>query len=150
MPILIAAAGWAGTAFGTWQMNAAKSSFAGDIQPKRLIVRIEEHAKGELFTLDRTEADGRNTSASSILYFDGEPRRFQDFACSGIQSARRADAQTVEILRMCTSGAWVRFIRRPGPLPKELVLEITEQKSDGTRVERRLVLEKTLTRGKRQ
>ena len=144
MPILIAAVCWGGSAFGTWQMIAAKSTFAGDIQPKKLIVRIEKHVKGEVFTLDRTEADGRNTSASTILYLDGEPRRFQDFGCSGIQSSRRADAQTVEILRMCASGAWIRFIRRPGPLPKDLVLEITEQKSDGSRVERRLVLEKTM------
>jgi hypothetical protein len=88
------------------------------------------------------EADGRATSTSSILYFDGEPRPFQDFGCSGMQSSRRVDSGTVEILRMCAGGAWVRLIRRSAPQAKELVLEITEQSPDGRRVERRLILEK--------
>ena len=92
--------------------------------------------------MDRIEADGRTTSASSILYFDGEPRRFEDFACSGIQSVWRVDSRTVEVLRMCTTGAWVRWIRRSILDTKELVLEITEQGLDGRRIERRLVLDK--------
>ena len=60
--------------FGTWQLNPARSTFAGDTQPKILTVRIEPHAKGEVFTLDRTETNGRSTSASVLLYFDGRAR----------------------------------------------------------------------------
>lgn len=142
MLVLFAASGWAEPASGIWQMNAARSTLAGDFRPKSLTVRIEPHVKGEVFTLDRVEADGRSTSSSSILYLDGEPRRFQDFACSGIQSSRRLDSGTVEILRMCASGEWVRWIRRSAFPAKELVLEITEQRSDGRRFERRLVFEK--------
>jgi EAL domain-containing protein (putative c-di-GMP-specific phosphodiesterase class I) len=52
------------------------------------------------------------------------------------------DGRTVEILRMCATGDWVRLIRRSAAQPNELVLEITEQRSDGRRFERRLVLEK--------
>jgi len=137
---LLAAPGWTEPAFGTWKLNAARSTPAEDIRPKSLTVRIEPHAKGETFTLDRVEADGRTTSSSSILYLDGEPRPFQGFGCSGIQSSRREDGSTVEILRMCASGEWSRLIRRSQA--KELVIEITEQKSDGRRFERRLVLEK--------
>ena len=70
MLVLFATAGWAETAFGTWQMNAARSTLAGDIRPKSLTVRIEPHAKGEVFTLDRIEADGRSTSSSTILYLE--------------------------------------------------------------------------------
>jgi hypothetical protein len=140
--LLVVTTCWAEPAFGTWQMNAARSMLAGDIRPQSLTVRIEPHAKGQVFTLDKVEGDGRATSTSSILYFDGEPRPFQDFGCSGIQSSRRVDSGTVEILRMCASGAWVRFIRRSAPQAKELVLEITEQRPDGRRVERRLILEK--------
>lgn len=77
-----------------------------------------------------------------ILYLDGEPRDFQDFVCSGTQSSRRVDGRTVEILRKCESGVWIRFVRRLSAQPKELILKITEQLSDGRRVERRLVLEK--------
>jgi len=51
-------------------MNAARSTLAGDIRPKSLTVRIEPHAKGEVFTLDRIEADGRSTSSSTILYLE--------------------------------------------------------------------------------
>jgi len=140
--ILIGAACWAESAFGTWKLNAARSTLSGGTQPKGFTVRIEPHPKGEVFTLDKVESDGRTTSSSTILYFDGEPRRFQDFACSGIQSVRRVDSWTVEILRMCASGEWIRFIRRSDLQPKELVLEITEQHPDGRRVERRLILEK--------
>ena len=139
---LVVTSGWADGAFGTWQMNAARSTLTGDIRPRSLTVRIEPHAKGEVFTLDRVEADGRATSSSSILHLDGEPRQFQDSGCSGIQSSRRVDSRTVEILRMCATGDWVRFVRRSALQPKELVLEITEQRSGGRRFERRLVLEK--------
>jgi hypothetical protein len=106
-----------------------------------LIARIDRHPKGEVFTLDRIEADGRTTSYSTILYLDSEPRRFEDFGCSGIQSSRRVDERTVEILRMCASGAWMRLLRRASTKANELVLEITEQSADGRRFDRRLTLE---------
>ena len=89
---------------GTWKMNAARSTFTGGTPFKSLTVRIERHPKGEVFTLYRIETDGRATNYSTILYLDGEPRRFDDFGCSGIQSSRRADERTVEIVRMCASG----------------------------------------------
>jgi hypothetical protein len=138
----IGAVCWANLAFGTWKMDAARSTFTGDTQPKSLTVRIEAHAKGEVFTVDRIEADGRATSSSTILYFDGSPRNFQDFACSGTQSSRRMDNQAVEILRNCENGAWIRLVRRSATQPQELILDITEQHADGHRFVRRLTLEK--------
>jgi hypothetical protein len=142
LPILLAAVCAAGTAVGIWEMNAARSTFTGDVQPKSLTVRIEPHPKGEVFTLDRIEADGRATTLSTILYLDGKPRDFQDHECSGTQSSRRVDSQTVEILRKCASGEWTRFVRRSAAQSKELTLEITGQHPDGRRFERRLALEK--------
>ena len=44
---------------GTWKMNAARSTFAGAAPFKSLTVRIERHAKGEVFTLDRIETGFR-------------------------------------------------------------------------------------------
>src|SRR5215472_1813051 len=129
-------------AVGIWKMNAARSTFSGDVQPKSLTVRIEPHAKGEVFTLDRVEADGRATSSSTTLYLDGKTRDFQDDECSGTQSSRRVDSQTVQILRRCTSGGWTRCVRRSAAQSKDLILEITEQHPDGRRFERHLVLEK--------
>jgi hypothetical protein len=90
--------------FGTWRLNAARSTFAGDTQPKSLTVRIEPHAKGEVFTLDRTETNGRSTSSSVLLYFDGRSRAFDEAGCSGTQSSRRLDSRTVEILNDCAGG----------------------------------------------
>ena len=127
---------------GTWKMNAARSTFTGGAPFKSLTVRIERHPKGEVFTLDRIETDGRTTNYSTILYLDGEPRRFEDFGCSGIQSSRRADERTVEIMRMWASGEWMRCLRRVSAKSNELVLEITEQSADGRRLDRRLTLEK--------
>jgi hypothetical protein len=141
--ILLAAAAWAADpAFGTWKLNAARSTFAGDTQPKVLTVRIEPHARGEVFTLDRTEASGQITSSSLLLYLDGAIRSFRDGACTGTQSSRRLDSRTVELFRNCADGQWTRWIRRPGAQPNELVLEITEHYADGRRFERRLALEK--------
>jgi hypothetical protein len=129
---------WAGAAFGIWNASLIRST---DSYPKT-VVRFEPHAKGEVFTLDWIDREGRAMTSSTILYLDGEFREFQGFGCSGTQSSRRLDSQTVEILRTCASGGWTKFIRRLSTNPKELVLEITEQQADGRRAERRLVMEK--------
>ena len=134
---------WAGGPFGIWKMNPGRSTPTADARLKSLTMRFDAHAKGEVFTLERIDGDGRTTTDSTILYLDGKPRGFEDLGCSGTQSSRRVDLRTVEILRTCASGQWTRFVRRLSPAqPKELVLDITEQHSDGRRSERRLVLEK--------
>ena len=113
-----------------------------DLRLKSLTVRVEAHARGEVFTLEQIDGDGRNTTASTILYLDGTSRDFADHGCSGTQSSRRVDIQTIEILRTCASGGWTRYVRRLSAQGKELILDITEQHTDGRRSERRLVLEK--------
>ena len=126
---------------GTWKMNAARSTFHGETQPKSLTVRIELHAKGEVFTLERIEADGRASSSSTVLYLDGTRRDFQDSECSGTQSSRRLGSYAVEIDRSCKNGAWVRVVRQLST-QHELTLDVTEQRPDGRRFEQRLVLRK--------
>ena len=121
-------------------MNPVRSTFAGDIQPRSFTVRIEPHAKGEVFTPERSEADGRAISSSSILYLDGRERDFHDGECSGTQLSRRIDRQTIEILRNCGAGAWTSLVRRTA-LKNRLVLEISEQHADGRRFDRRLVFD---------
>ncbi len=139
--IPLAAAGWAGAVYGTWKLNFARSTFAGGAQPRSFTIRIEPHAKGEVFTLDRVEADGRAISASTILYLDGTERDFSDDECSGTQSSRRIDSQSIEIRRNCGAGAWIRFVRRTASRD-QLILDISEQRADGRRIVRRLVFEK--------
>jgi hypothetical protein len=107
-----------------------------------MVVRFEPHPKGEVFTLDQIDRYGRSTTSSTILYLDGKEREFEGFGCSGTQSSRRLDSQTVEILRTCRSGEWTRFVRRLSSDAKELALEITEQHNDLRRFGRRLVLKK--------
>jgi hypothetical protein len=137
----IAATCWAGAAYGSWKLNFTQSTFAGDTQPRSFSIRIEPHSKGEVFTLDRIEADGRAISSSTLLYMDETERNFRDGECSGTQSSRRMDTQTVEIHRNCGAGAWIRFVRRTAPRG-QLVLEISEQRAGGRRFDRRLVFEK--------
>ena len=100
----LGAACWAGAADGTWKLNASRSTFAGETQSRSFTIRIGPHAKGEVFTLDRIEADGRAISSSAILYLDGTEREFRDGECSGTQSSRRIDSQTIAILRKCGAG----------------------------------------------
>jgi hypothetical protein len=132
----------ANSTFGTWEMNAARSTFTGSSQPKSLSVRIEPHAKGEVFTLDRVESDGRATTSSSILYLDGAPRDIQDFDCAGAQSSRLLDSRTLEIRRNCagSDGTWV--VRQSAVQSNELIIDITEKRRDGANFERRVVLPK--------
>ena len=130
-----------GQPFGTWKLKAARSTFAGDIRPKSLTVRIEPRASGEVVTVYRTEVNGQSTSVSTILYFDGTARSLENAGCSGSQASRRLNERSVEILRQCTSGDWERVVRRLTQQGKELVVEITRQRS-GRRSEERLVLEK--------
>ena len=77
-----------------------------------------------------------------LSHSEGTSPDFQDFRCSGTQSSRRVNSQTVEILRCWANGGWTRFVRQLPAQPKELVLEITEQNTDGRHFERRLALEK--------
>jgi hypothetical protein len=139
---LFGASGWAGGAFGTWMMNPARSTLASYPRPKSITIRIESHAKGEVFTLDRIEADGRATTSSTLLYLDGKLRDFQDAGCSGTQSSRRVDSRTVEILRTCANGDSIRYVRRLSAQPNELILDITEHRASGRTFERHMVLEK--------
>jgi hypothetical protein len=138
---LLFAAGCFAQPFGDWKLNAARSTFGGDIRPKSLTVRIEPRPRGEVVTVNRTEINGQATSCSMVLYLDGVARDFRDSECSGTQSSTRIDSQTIEILRNCGAGAWIRFVRRTAPR-NQLVLEISEQRADGRRFDRRLVFEK--------
>jgi len=137
--ILLAATSWAGDAFGVWKLNLARSTLAGD--QGSVTLRIEPHPRGEVFTLDTVAADGRATTSSTILYFDGKNREFQDSTCSGTQSSRRIDGRTVEILRDCAGGVQIRVLRRAAR-PGVLILDMIERQKDGRHSERRLVMEK--------
>ena len=136
----LGATSWAGEAFGLWKLNTARSTVAGN--QKSMTLRIERHTRGEVFTLDSVATDGRTSTSSTILYFDGKARDFEDSACSGTQSSRRVDSGTVEILRECANGGRRQIIRRSAVQPGVLTLEILEQHTDGRRSEQRLVMEK--------
>jgi hypothetical protein len=140
--VLAGGAGWGGgDAVGVWKWNPDRSTFAADRQLRSLILRIEHHPIGEVFTVDRTERDGRSTTDSTVLFLDGKPRDYQGLDCTGTQSSQRVDNRTVEILRTCEAGEWIRFIRRVNA-NGELVLEVSDRRPDGRQVQIRFVLEK--------
>lgn len=142
--LLLALAGgacWGDDALGIWKMNPRRSAFTAERAPRNFTLRIERHSKGEVFTVERTEQDGRSSSDSTILFFDGKPREYHDQDCRGTQSSQRVDNRTVEILRTCEAGAWTRVIRRVST-NGELVVEASGRRADGRQVEMRVVLEK--------
>jgi hypothetical protein len=132
----------ASSLFGTWKMDAGRSKTMGSVPPRGFTVRIEPHAKGEVFTLDRVEVDGRATSSSSILYLDSTPRELQDFDCVGVQSSRRLDSRTIENRRNCASSDCIWFVRHSTDKARELMIDITEKHRSGPNLDWRLVLEK--------
>jgi hypothetical protein len=125
----------ASDALGIWKVNPVLST-----APYSNITAIgfQSHAKGEVFTLYRSDGDGRATTSSTILYFDGRDRDMEDFGCQGTQSSRRVDRGTVEIARNCTGGQHIRLIRRLSPLHNELILEVSVE-TKGDRVDRQMV-----------
>src|SRR5258708_37759881 len=125
--LLLSTPNWAGDAFGIWKVNPIRST---DPYPESLTVQFEPHAKGEVFTLDRIDGDGRVTTASTILYLDGNPRDFQDPKCSGTQSSPRVDKRTVEVLRTCASGGWTRVVPRLAAAGDEFGPENTQPQPD--------------------
>jgi len=139
--LLLATLSWAEGAFGTWKMNPSRSTFSGDPHPKAMTLRLERHAKGEAFALDRIRADGHAVTVSMILYLDGTEREFQGDACFGAQSSRSLDARTIEVIFKCR-GWWALILRRQTSSPNELILDITKQQADGQRFEEHLILEK--------
>jgi hypothetical protein len=139
--VVLSAAESAESAFGTWTVNFRKSTSAGSVEPGIVTLRIERHAKGEVFTVDRTGHDGRSTTDSTVLFLDGKPRGYQDLDCSGTQSSQRVDNRTVEILRTCEAGGWIHLVRRV-TTDRKLVLEINGRRSGGRQVKTRLVLDK--------
>ena len=141
MAAVIFAAGYCGQPLGTWKLNVSRSTFTGEIRPKFVTLRIETRTQHEVFTVERTEGNGRTTVSSTVLYLDGVARDFQEGECSGTQSSRRIDSQTIEILRTCGPGVWARLTRRIAP-KNAIILEISEQRADGRRFDRRLVFEK--------
>jgi hypothetical protein len=122
--LLLATPSWAGEASGVWKLNPARSTLAGN--DKSVTLRIEPHIRGEALTLDTAAANGRASTFSTILYFDGKARDYQDSACSGTQASRRLDGGTVEILRECANGERIRVVRRTGQ-PGVLMFELTKQ-----------------------
>ena len=144
IPLLLAAAAAsrAEAPFGTWKVNPASSiAIISDRAPKAMTLRFEPHPKGEVFTVETIESDGRAVTSSSILYLDDKPRESANPGCSGTQSSRRRKDRSIEILCQCTTGEWIRIIRRLPSQPDRLVLEITGQRANG-RFDRRLVLER--------
>jgi len=140
--VLASGSGWGGgDAVGVWKLSPSRSTLSAERQPSSLILRIEPHPRGEVFTVDRTERDGRSTTDSTVLFLDGQPRDYQGLDCKGTQSSQRVDNRTVEILRTCEAGEWIRFVRRVNATG-ELVLEVSDRRPDGRQVQIRLVLEK--------
>jgi hypothetical protein len=140
--VLAGGEGWGGgDAVGVWKLNPGRSTVAADRQPRILTLRIERHSSGEVLTVDRTEQDGRSTTDSRVLFLDGKARAYQDLDCTGTQSSQRVDNRTVEILRTCKTGGWMRIIRQVNT-NGEMVLEVSGRRPDGHQVHLRLVLEK--------
>jgi hypothetical protein len=138
---LLVITGSAQNVFGTWRLNPARSVFSGQPQPRSLVLRLEPHNRGEVVTVDRVERNGQAATTSTLLYLDMAARAYEGGGCSGTQSSRYMDLQTVEILRQCAGGDSERIVRRLDPSGQQLVVEITTQHS-GRRSEQRFVLEK--------
>lgn len=132
------ALGWALSGLGARNVDSNRST---GLYNGLLVGHLNTHARGEVFTLDRIDGDGKATTHSTILYLDGRAREFQDNQCSGTQSSRRVDSRTIEILRTCAEGPELRFVRLLAR-PAELILHVTEQRPDGHYYERRAALEK--------
>jgi hypothetical protein len=98
----------AGSLLGTWRIDRARSWFAVPDHPQSLTVRIEPHAKGRVFTLDRLEADGRTTVSATSCTSMAHPTTFR---ISPVRARNRRGGRTNERSR---SGESVRMASQYG------------------------------------
>src|SRR5262245_42327677 len=145
--LLFSASCWAQSASGVWNIDPTRSKFTGQPHLRILAVRFDSHPKGEVFTLDTVDGNGRAATNSVILYFDGKSRDFQDTSCTGTQSSRRLDNRTVEIVFNSGKGQPARFIRGPQAEPNELILDITARPPGTRAVEQHLILKRQIAGG---
>jgi hypothetical protein len=138
---LLCAPGWAEDVVGTWKMNPTRSHF-GESDAGLITVRIEPHAKGEVFTYKRIRQDGRTETFSVILYLDGKERDSQYDGLPATQLSRRVDTRTVEIVWTCSNGRRVHVVRRMPPNTHDLLLDWNENQPNAKGVDRHLVLER--------
>jgi hypothetical protein len=126
---------------GTWKMNEARSQLDWT-HPRSITVRIEPHAKGEVFTYERVSGNGQAVTFSVILYLDGRPREWQGSNCSGTLLSRRLNGRTVEIIGDCNNGPHFRFVRTLDPNGHDLFLDQKETQPSHRGLERHLILER--------
>jgi len=83
---------------GTWKANMAKSTYSPGPAPKSATVKIESDEKGFSVDATLTDADGKETHVKYAAKYDGKDYPATGVAYADAVSAKRVDANTVELL----------------------------------------------------
>ena len=97
---------FAGSAFaqsdpaaGTWKLNAAKSRYSPGPAPKSNLVTIVAVENGLKITGQGTDADGKPTSLSYTVTYDGKDKPVTGSPDYDSTSGKKIDANTTELTR---------------------------------------------------
>ncbi len=83
--------------FGTWKVNVAKSTFSPGPAPKSVTARIEPAGEGSRVTGETVGPDGQTTRIEYVASNDGKDYPVQGSPTIDTVSAKRIDAQTIDL-----------------------------------------------------
>jgi hypothetical protein len=86
-------------AVGTWKLNVAKSRYSPGPPPKTNLVTIVAVENGLKITGQGTDADGKPTSLSYTVTYDGKDKPVTGSPDYDATSGKRVDASTTELTR---------------------------------------------------
>ena len=86
-------------AVGTWKLNVAKSRYSPGPAPKSNLVTIVAVENGLKITGQGTDADGKPTSLSYTVTYDGKDKPVTGSPDYDATSGKRIDASTTELTR---------------------------------------------------
>jgi hypothetical protein len=96
-PGLVLAQGTVNPRVGTWNLNLAKSNFAGMPAPKSETQTVEAQGNGEKVTFDGVAADGSRIALTFTTNLDGKPVPIVGTGVAGdadMATVRRVDSRT--------------------------------------------------------
>jgi hypothetical protein len=99
--VLFAASAFAQSdpAVGTWKLNVAKSRYSPGPAPKSNLVTIVAAENGLKITGQGTDADGKPTSLSYTVTYDGKDKPVTGSPDYDSTSGKKIDANTTELTR---------------------------------------------------
>lgn len=125
---------------GTWELNAAKSTFSVPATAyKRSTIKIEKVGDGQTIDVDSEPVNGRGIHYTLTAFFDGKDHPVEGI---GTVTLKRVDARTVERVHKTDGKPTLTILSRVSSDGKTLSVTQTGTGRDGKPMKSQLLYEK--------